>query len=115
MLPTRKSSPVPRRGSIIAAEVRVPSLGTAFGALASSLSADSVVLSTFQHLAEGTAVIVELSLPDGAAIVDGVVASSGDRDAVSVTVRLDGVDDATRARLVLASTIPPPALEARVA
>jgi len=115
MLPTRKSSPVPRRASIIAAEIRVPSLGTAFGALASSVSADSVVLSTFQHLAQGTAVIVELSLPDGAATVDGVVASEREEQSVSVTVRLEGVDDATRARLVLAASIPPPALEARVA
>lgn len=99
MLPTRKSSPVPRRPAAVAVEVRVPSLGTSFGALAASVRPDGVFLSTFQELGVGTQVVATLSLPDGPAIVDGVVVDGGDSAGQGIALALEGLDDALRERL----------------
>jgi|GEM_PF-6551993 len=108
MLPIRKSSPVSRRNHAVAAEVRVPSLGTAFGALAASITPERVFLSTFQELEAGTRVVLELSLPDGGAVVDGTVVLAGDPAGQGIAVALEAVDDATRIRLSCAAgSIPP--------
>jgi hypothetical protein len=113
MLPNRKSSPAPRRSPAVAVEVRVPSLGTSFGALAASIRPEGIFLSTFQELDVGTKVIATLSLPDGPAVVDGVVIDQGDAAGQGIAVALEPVDDAMRMRLSSASSIAPPA--ARVA
>ena len=86
MLPTRKSSPAPRRSPAIAVEVRIPSLGTAFGALAASVRPEGVFLSTFQTLGPGTAVIMTLSLADGPLVLDGVVVDQGDPAGMGIAV-----------------------------
>jgi Tfp pilus assembly protein PilZ len=99
MLPTRKSSPAPRRDAAVAVEVRVPSLGTAFGALAAHVRPDGVFLSTFHELAVGTAVIATLSLPDGPLVVDGVVVAPGDPAGQGIALQLADVDEGLRARL----------------
>jgi hypothetical protein len=113
MLPNRKSSPAPRRSPAIAVEVRVPSLGTSFGALASSVRPEGVFLSTFQDLAVGTAVTTMLSLPDGPAIVDGVVIDANDPAGQGLAVQFDQVDDLLRMRLSAAASVAPP--QAKVA
>ena len=109
MLPNRKSSPMHRRSPAVAVEVRVPSLGTSFGALASSLRPEGVFLSTFQELAVGTAVVATLSLPDGPLEVDGIVVDQGDPAGQGVAVQFHAVDDLMRMRLSAASSIAPPA------
>ena len=112
MLPTRKSAPVPRRSPAVAVEVRVPSLGTSFGALAASVRPEGVFLSTFQP---GTAVITTLSLLDGPVVLDGVVVDQGDPAGMGIAVEFVGIDDEQRTRLAAASSIVPPAVHARVA
>ena len=109
MLPLRKSSPAPRRSPAVAVEVRVPSLGMSFGALASTIRPEGVFLSTFQVLAVGTVVIATLSLPDGPAIVDGIVVDQGDPAGQGIAVEFEPVDDCMRMRLSAASSIAPPA------
>ena len=109
MLPNRKSAPAPRRSAAIAVEVRVPSLGTSFGALAASIRPEGVFLSTFQILEPGTAVIATLSLADGPVVLDGVVVDQGDPAGMGIAVELVDVDDATRTRLAAASSMVPPA------
>jgi hypothetical protein len=96
-------------------EVRVPSLGTSFGALAASVRAEGVFLSTFQVLEPGTAVITTLSLLDGPVVLDGIVVEAGDPAGMGIAVAFVGIDDAQRSRLAAASTIVPPAVHARVA
>ncbi len=91
----------------------MPSLGTAFGALASAIRAEGVFLSTFQVLAVGTAVVATLSLPDGPAEVDGVVVEPGDAAGMGIAVEFASVDEPMRLRLSAAASIAPPA--ARVA
>ncbi len=129
MLPTRKSSPAPRRNAPIAAEVKVPDLGIAFGALAASIRADSLFLTTFHELPVGTIVMVDLSLPDGRVVVDGVVVHAGDpaglRDlrervpcesqGLGLAIELEAVDDKTKERLGAASSIAPPPLAEPIA
>lgn len=115
MLPTRKSAPVPRRSPAIAVEVRVPSLGTSFGALAASVRPEGVFLSTFQNLEPGTAVITTLSLLDGPVVLDGVVVDQGDPAGMGIAVEFVDVDEALRTRLAAASSIVPPAVHVRVA
>lgn len=90
----------------------MPGLGTAFGALAASIRAHSLFLSTFQDLVIGTAVVIELSLPDGPAIVDGVVVPSGDAAGMGIAVELEPVDATMRERLAAASSMFPPAFTA---
>lgn len=98
MLP-RKSSPAPRRNTAVSVEVRVPSLGTAFGAIAANVGPEGVFLSTFHALAVGTAVIATLSLPDGPVIADGVVVEASDAAGQGIALALEGIDDTTRERL----------------
>lgn len=117
MLPTRKSSLAPRRNHAVAAEVRVPDLGLAFGALAASIRPESLFLTTYQELNVGTVVIVELSLPDGPMIVDGVVVPSEDPGGLGLAIELEAVDDGGRIRLGAASSMlpPPPLSEVKIA
>ena len=118
MLPTRKSAPAPRRSPAVAVEVRVPSLGSSFGALAASIRPEGIFLSTFQLLEPGTAVVATLSLPDGPLVLDGIVVEQGDPAGMGIAVELVDVDDVARARLSAASSIAPPsaiAQQARVA
>ena len=97
MLP-RKSSPAPRRNTPVSVEVRVPSLGTAFGAIAANVGPEGVFLSTFHALAVGTAVIATLSLRDGPVIADGVVVEATDAGQ-GIALALEGLDDTARERL----------------
>lgn len=115
MLPTRKSVPAPRRSHAVAAEVRVPELGLAFGALAASIRPEGLFLTTFQELKVGTVVIVELSLPDGPMIVDGVVVHTEGATGLGLAIELEGVDEGMRIRLGAASSMLPPAPESKVA
>jgi hypothetical protein len=80
---------------VISVEVRLPEDGTWFAALATSVRVDapersagpdagrqeapagSLVLSTFREMPSGTAVILQLSLPDGPITIDGVVVEQG--------------------------------------
>lgn len=74
MLPLRKSLPIQRRAPAIAVEVRVPAFGIWFAAIAATVRADGIFLSTFQEVPSGTRVEVEIALPDGAPVrVAGVV------------------------------------------
>jgi hypothetical protein len=109
MLPIRKSAPAPRRSPAIAVEVRVPSLGTSFGALASSIRPAGVFLSTFQSLPPGSAVITTLSLADGPVVLDGLVVDHGDPAGMGIAVAFVDVDEATRVKLAAASSMVPPA------
>ena len=84
-----------------------------FGALAASIRPEGVFLSTFQELDVGTVVIAALALPDGQAVVDGVVVEGGDSAGQGIAVQFEPVDDMMRMRLSAASSIAPPA--ARVA
>ncbi len=115
MLPNRKSASAPRRSPAVAVEVRVPSLGTSFGALAATIRPEGVFLSTFQVLGPGTAVITTLSLGDGPIVLDGVVVEPGDPAGMGIAVEFVEVDDVARTRLSAASSIAPPAAQARVA
>ena len=90
-------------------EVRVPSLGTSFGALAATIRPEGVFLSTFQELEIGTAVVATLSLPDGPAVVDGIVVDQGDPAGQGIAVEFGPVDDGMRIRLSACSSIAPPA------
>jgi len=99
MLPTRKSSPAPRRNTAVSVEVRIPSLGTAFGAIVADVGPDRVFFSTFHALSVGTPVIVTLSLPGGPAVLDGVVVDQGDAAGQGIALALEGLDEALRARL----------------
>jgi hypothetical protein len=114
MLPNRKSAPAPRRSPAIAVEVRVPILGTSFGALAATLRPEGVFLSTFQILEAGTAVIMTLSLTDGPVVLDGTVVDQGDPAGMGIAVELVDVDDALRTRLAAASSIAPPAPDSTI-
>jgi hypothetical protein len=79
MLPNRKSAPPKQRRRpdsdvwVVDVEVRLPDEGTWFPASAASIGADGIFLSTLYELVVGTVVILELSLPDGAVVVDGIV------------------------------------------
>ncbi|HEY8076437.1 MAG TPA: hypothetical protein VIF62_20070 [Labilithrix sp.] len=97
MLPVRKSSPV-RRSSAIAVEIRVPSLGMSFAALASRVDAESMFLSTFVDIDAGTQVLLAISLPDGRIEAEGVV-SSAPTAAGGMVVELTQIEDALRERL----------------
>jgi hypothetical protein len=99
MLPTRKSSPAPKRNAAVSVEVRVPVLGTAFGAIAANVGPDGVFLSTFHALAVGTEVVATLSLPDGPLVADGVVVEPSDGGRQGIALALEGLDDSLRARL----------------
>jgi hypothetical protein len=65
-----------------------PATGTAFGALAASPSSS------------------RLSLPDGLAVVDGVVVERRDTAGQGIAVQFDHVDDIMRIRLSAASAAP---------
>ncbi len=97
MLPVRKSSPV-RRSSAIAVEIRVPSLGMSFAALASRVDAESLFLSSFVDLDPGTPVLLQISLPDGRIDAEGVV-STKPTAAGGLHIDLAHVEDALRERL----------------
>ncbi len=103
MLP-RKSSPV-HRSSAIAVDVRVPSLGMSFAAMAGAVAPESVVLATFLGLEVGTKVLLQLSLPDGRAEIDGIV-SEGQSSTDGIRIDLLDVDDHLRARLDAAGCPP---------
>jgi hypothetical protein len=104
MLPVRKSSPV-RRSTAIAIDVRVPSLGMSFAALAAGVEPESIFLSTFLGLDAGTKVILHVSLPDGRAELDGVV-SSRPTSAGGIRIDLVDVDDHMKTRLEAAACPP---------
>lgn len=108
MLPIRKSYP-PRRSPVVAVEVRVPALGTAFGAIALSVRPEGVFLSTFRELAIGTEVVATLSLPDGPLEVDGIVVQRGDPAGQGLAVQFGMIDDIMRMRLSAAASAPPAA------
>ena len=97
MLPVRKSSPV-RRSTAIAVEIRVPSSGETFVALASRVEAESVLVSMFVELEAGTPVVLVLSQPDGRADADGVV-SARPTPGGAVVIELADLAEPLRARL----------------
>jgi len=105
MLPIRKSAPAPR--AQIAAEVRVPSEGTWFAALAANVRPDGLFLSTFQDLPRGTAVIVALFLPEGPVTFDAVV-EHHEGDGPGVRVALDDLAEDVAARIAALVQAPPP-------
>src|SRR5688572_7624253 len=105
MLPIRKSAPAPR--AQIAAEVRVPSEGTWFAALIASVRPDGLFLSTFQDLPRGTAVIVELFLPDGRVMIDGVI-EHHEGDGPGVRVAFDALAEDVRTRIEAIAIGSPP-------
>jgi hypothetical protein len=86
--------------------MRVPSLGMAFTALASSIRPDGAFLTTFVEVAIGTPVTAALSLPDGPALIDGVVVDQGDPAGLGIAIEFRDVDDAMRARLSAAEVSP---------
>ena len=86
-------------------EVRVPSLGMAFAALAANVDVESIFLSTFLGLEIGTRVLLQITLPDGRAEIDGVV-SDKPTSAGGIRIDLVDVDDHTKLRLAAASSTP---------
>jgi hypothetical protein len=74
----RDSSPrAAGRRSTVAVEVRVPSRGWTFAALAVGIRADRVFLSTFQELEPGTVVVLVLALDGDPLVLQGVVRARG--------------------------------------
>jgi hypothetical protein len=57
--------PIPRRTAAIAVEVSVPAFGIWFAAIAATVRADGIFLSTFREVPSGMRVEVEIALPDG--------------------------------------------------
>lgn len=96
MLPVRKSGFVPKRPSAVAAEVRVPSTGASFVALAIGIRPDGIALATFHVIDEGTPVEMELTLPDGRAYVQGRIAAGPEG---GLAIDLVDVDDMMHMRL----------------
>lgn len=90
---------------MIAVEVRVPNLGMSFAALAANVEPDGIFLSTFLALDAGTKVLLQVTLPDGRAEIDGVV-SSKPTAAGGIRIDLVDVDDHMKARLTAASSPP---------
>lgn len=98
--PSRFTTATPARARVaIAAEVTVPSLGTTFAALARSVRREGVFLPTFHVLEIGTRVVLELALPDGPLVVEGLVAALEPDGVAGVTVDFVDVDDRDVARL----------------
>ncbi len=113
MLPIRKSLPVPRRAPAIAVEVRVPAFGIWFAAIAATVRADGMFLSTFQDLPRGTRVELEIAVPGGPPIeVSGIVCDDP-FEGVGIEVAFDELDIASRDRLE--GLAPPSEIRARVA
>jgi hypothetical protein len=71
-----RTSGGPGRRLIVGAEIHVPGDGRSFSALTSDLSPEGVFVSTFHPLADGTLVVVQLTLPGGALRTRGVVSLS---------------------------------------
>ena len=87
---------MPKRPSAVAAEVRVPSTGASFVALALGVRPDGISLATFHVLDEGTPVEIVLTLPDGHAFVEGRIAAGPDG---GLAIDLLNVDDSMHMRL----------------
>jgi hypothetical protein len=100
MLPIRKSISLPTmRKRAIAVELRVPQLGIWFAAVAATVRTDGIFLSTYQELAEGTRVEVQIALPDGPAVdLTGVVAEHP-FDGPGIDIAFDDLDPDVRERI----------------
>lgn len=96
-----RALPRRRRAPVVAVEVRVPSLGASFGALA-RMEPEGVVVSTFNELAVGTFVVVELALPDGPAVEGGYVLARSARAEPGVAIGFDELEGTSRVRLSMA-------------
>lgn len=100
MLPIRKSLPAPRRAPAIAVEVRVPAFGIWFAAIAATLRADGMFLSTYHDVPRGTRVEVEIALPDGLPpIVAAGVVGEDPIEGVGIDIAFDDLDVEVRDRL----------------
>jgi len=99
----RTSSGTRPKSSALAVEVRVPHEGRAFAALAGKLGTEGVFVSTFHSVREGTSVVVELTLPDGALLVHGTVARAPIVGSAGFAVVFDDLPPESRARILAAS------------
>jgi len=101
------------RKPVIAVEVRVPQLGIWFAAVAATVRPEGIFLSTYQELAQGTRVELQLALPDGPAVdVAGVVAEHP-LDGTGIDIAFD--DLAPEARERIEGLAPASEIRARVA
>ena len=88
---------------LIGVEVRVPAEERSFAALASHLSPDDVFITSFQPMREGTEVIVEIALPDGALRAEGTVTTPPPgRGTAGFVIAFDALAPADRTRLEVA-------------
>jgi hypothetical protein len=99
----RTSSGTRPKSSALAVEVRIPQEGRAFAALAGKLATEGVFVSTFHGVREGTSVVVELTLPDGALLVHGIVGRAPIVGAAGFAVVFDDLPPESRARILAAT------------
>ena len=98
----RTSSGTRQKMSALAVEVRIPSEGRAFGALAGRLTLDGVFVSTFHSVREGSEVIVEIALPGGSVRAEGTVTRMAVAGGAGFSVVFDELAAADRARIQVA-------------
>jgi hypothetical protein len=100
----RTSSGTRPKSSALAVEVRVPQQGRAFAALANKLTVESVFVSTFHTVPEGTSVVVEMPLAgDGPVVVVGQVLRAPMVGAAGFAVMFHNVSPGDRARILAAA------------
>lgn len=91
--------PIPSHTPAIAVEVSVPAFGIWFAAIAATVRADGIFLSTFQEVPSGTRVEVEIALPDGPpAKVAGIVGEHP-LEGMGIDIAFENLDATTRARI----------------
>jgi hypothetical protein len=100
MLPIRKSMPIPSgRAPAIAVEVSVPAFGIWFAAIAATVRADGIFLSTFREVEAGTRVEVEIALPDGPPVKVAGIVGEHPLEGIGIDIAFEALDADTRARI----------------
>jgi hypothetical protein len=99
MLPIRKSMPNLQRGPAIAVEVSVPAFGIWFAAIAATVRADGIFLSTFQEVPSGTRVEVEIALPDGASVKVAGIVGEHPLEGIGIDIAFEDLERDVRARI----------------
>lgn len=102
MLPIRKSMPVQScspRAAAIAVEVSVPAFGIWFAAIAATVRADGIFLSTFREVPSGTRVEVEIALPEGEPVKVAGVVGEHPLEGIGIDISFDDLDSEARSRI----------------
>jgi hypothetical protein len=99
MLPIRKSMPVATCPPAIAVEVSVPAFGIWFAALAATVRADGLFLSTFHEVPSGTRVEVEIALPDGGPVKVAGIVGEHPLEGIGIDIAFADLDAVARVRI----------------